>query len=164
MKEDNTNEKIRKYIIDNYKPHIPDIEQHVNKNKTKQINFNYLGDELIQGVVSTRYQRLLYTIIDVRNNSDPIAPESNTIIKSDNNYANETKRMVRILISKGWSYDEIAFEMERIYGMGTIARFVYFDNVRYREYVYLALFIGISGFSAYRLIKPVYKFIRKKLF
>jgi hypothetical protein len=157
-----TNENLRKYIIENYKDLIPDIEQHIYKKKTKQFNYAHIGREHIQKIRDMRYQRLVTTVVDIRNNADPVSPESNTIIKSDNNYSNETKRLIKILVSKGWSYDEIAFEMERIYGMGSIARIEYFDHVDYRQYIYLSVFMGIGIFAAYRLIRPVYSYIRKR--
>jgi hypothetical protein len=156
-----TNEKLRKFIIENYKENIPDIEQHIYRKKYKQMDYSGLSKQMLQKVFDIRYQRVISTVIDIRNNSDPISPESNTIIKSDNTYSNETKRMIKVLIAKGWTYDEIAFEMERIYGMGTIAKFEYFENVRYREYLILFLFSGIGLYFTYRLIRPGYRYFKK---
>jgi hypothetical protein len=144
------------YLIENYKNNIRYRKSHLQK-KNKQMN-----NELIHKPFSSRYQRLSFTIIDIRNNSDPITSESNTIIKSDNTYSNETKKLVKVLISKNWTYDEIAFEMERICRMGTITRFEYFESIDYKQFLILGLFMGLGLYCSYRMIKPVYKFIYKK--
>jgi hypothetical protein len=157
------NENIRKYIVDNYIDQIPDIEYHIYQRRDKRIDFSFLGMDSNINPIYTRYQNLVFTIIDIRNNSDPVSPESNTIIKSDNNYANETKRMVKVLLAKGWSYDEVAFEMERIYGQGIISRNGLFELNPIKEYLICATYLTISGYLFYRVSKPIIRFLYRRV-
>jgi hypothetical protein len=157
------NEEIRKYIIENYKDQIPDIENHIYHRRDKVADFSHIVNSAQVNPIFETYKNLVFSIIDIRNNSDPISPESNTIIKSDNNFANETKAMVKILLAKGWNYDDVAFEMERIYGQGIISRKGFFEKTPIKEYLICTTYITLFSYAGYRTFRPVFRFITNKL-
>jgi hypothetical protein len=165
------NEERRKYIIDNYKELIPDIEDYVlgRRNENKRHDYRYLYYDVKQNLFNQRYAVLASTLVDIRNNTDPVSPESNTIVKTDNKFSNETKKMVKMLLAKGWTVNEIIYEMEKVYGSGIVS----WDNKLQRQkYDSLKLFIssmpiwilGIFMFKIWQKRNLVYKYKKFNIF
>jgi hypothetical protein len=113
-------EEKRQYIIDNYKNLIPDIEQYIYERKNPNFDYSFLSNNLKEKNIQRRYADLANIIVDIRNNTAATNYYSNSINKTDNKYSNETKKLVKHLLSKGWSNNEIAYEIEKIYGSGSI--------------------------------------------
>ena len=113
-------EEKRQYIIDNYKDLIPDIEQYIYERKNPNFDYSFLSNNLKVQNVQRRYADLSNIIVDIRNNTAATNFYSNSINKTDNKYSNETKKLVKHLLGKGWSNNEIAYEIEKIYGSGSI--------------------------------------------
>jgi hypothetical protein len=113
-------EKRRKEIVDNYKHFMPDIEDHIYGRRNKKLDFSFLYHNHVKSSIETRFNELAKITIDIRNNTKPTTFYSNSISKTDNRFSNETKKMIKHLLAKGWTNNEIAYEMEKIYGSGSI--------------------------------------------
>jgi uncharacterized protein (UPF0305 family) len=148
-KETNTieNEERRQYIIDNYKEFIPDIEDYIYERKNPKFDYRFLSRKYKEERLQKRYNELSNIIVDIRNNTSATNYYSNSINKTDNRFSNETKKMVRHLLSKGWSNNEIAYEMEKIYGTGVVS---YYTGLEKEPTVGSILFYsGLKLFSIY---------------
>jgi len=113
-------ENRRNEIIENYKIFMPDIEDHVYGRRNKKLDFSFLYHNHVKSSIETRFNELSKITIDIRNNTKPTTFYSNSISKTDNRFSNETKKMIKHLLAKGWTNNEIAYEMEKIYGSGSI--------------------------------------------
>ena len=105
-------------IIANNKKHIPNIENFFLQKYV--VDMRKYTNYMTKSTFAAKYKAVAQSVVDIRNNSDPVSEDSNTVDKTDNKFSNETKKMIKILLSKGWSAEEIALEMERIYGSGSI--------------------------------------------
>src|SRR5690349_14664598 len=94
-------EKKRKEIIKNYKDLIPDIENYIYSKKTPTFDYKFLYREHKNKNTQQKYINLSRMIADIRNNTEPTSDLSNTIIKTDNKFSNETKKLVKHLLAKG---------------------------------------------------------------
>ncbi len=110
----------RKELIENYKEFMPDIEDFIYSGRRKKFDFSFLYYNFVKSDIERRFNELAKITIDIRNNTKPTTFYSNSISKTDNKLSNETKMMIKHLLAKGWTNNEIAYEMEKIYGSGSI--------------------------------------------
>lgn len=115
------NEIRRKYIVDNYQEYIPDIDNFINERKRGYYDYSMYAKEFKKKILQDKFNSLSAIVVDIRNNTSPTTYYSNSINKTDNRYSNETKKLVKHLLAKGWSNNEIAYEMEKIYGSGIVS-------------------------------------------
>jgi len=120
----NENEERRQYIIDNYNEFIPDIQEYIYERNYPKFDYRFLSKKYKEERLQKRYNELSNIIVDIRNNTSATNYYSNSINKTDNRFSNETKKIVRHLLSKGWSNNEIAFELEKVYGTGVISYYI----------------------------------------
>jgi len=111
----------RNYIINNYKEFIPDIEKYIYEKSNRNFDYTDIGHEYKRKIISEKFNVLSNIVVDIRNNTSPTTYYSNSISRTDNKYSNETKNMVKGLLAKGWSNNEVAYELEKIYGTGIIS-------------------------------------------
>lgn len=116
----NHKEFMRKEVMENYKELMPDIEDVIYSRQKKKFDYSFLYYNYLKTDIEKRFNELAKITIDIRNNTKPTTFYSNSISKTDNKFSNETKRMIKHLLAKGWSNNEIAYEMEKIYGSGSI--------------------------------------------
>jgi len=162
------NSNDRDELIDNYKEIIPDIKEYCEFKGKGKVNFNFINKDIKEGLVSDRIRKLFFSIVDIRNNNSPTSTESNSIVKTDNKYSNETKKYVRILLSKGLSSNEIGYEMINLYGYSALCSTIYQENVPVRDTCkYTFCLLCEAGFIFFSLKFTVKKLIflsRRKVF
>ena len=147
-------------IIDNYSDMIPDLRDYIEFKQKGLVNFNFINKEIREELISNRVKNLYFSIIDIRNNNSPTSIESNTIIKTDNKFSNETKRLVKTLVSKGISTNEIGYEMNYLYGNSTICSKKYQENIPTKD----VFKYGFTMFSEASIIFFSLKFLVKSTF
>jgi len=126
-KYDNKNE--RDELIENYKDIIPDIKEYCEFKAKGKVNFNFINKDIKESLISNRIRKLFFSIVDIRNNNSPTSTESNAIVKTDNKFSNETKKYVRILLSKGLTANEIGYDMINLYGYSALCSTMYQENI-----------------------------------
>jgi len=151
-RENDLKEIRRKEILSNYKDFMPDIEDNIYKRNNKKFDFSFFYYNYIKADIESRFNDLAKITIDIRNNTKPTTFYSNSISKTDNKLSNETKRMIKRLLAKGWTNNEIAYEMEKIYGSGTITYNSSLVNDTKRSYLSIALNI-FQVFLVYKIGK-----------
>ena len=102
------------------------------------------------------------SICDIRNNNAPVSDSSNTIKNSDNKYSNELKSSIKKMIALGYNYDQVVFELDKIYGTGILTTNKYFENKYHKEnyacYLFFYSFMAVNFGICYKL----YKFIKRR--
>ena len=158
------NENRRRYIIEKYKEYIPDIEDHVYSNRKPKFDFGFIAKEDRSKRILHRFNELSNIIVDIRNNTTATNYYSNSINKTDNKYSNETKKMVKHLLSKGWTNNEIAYEIEKVYGSGAITYYYGLEpEPTISSILAYSAFKLFYTYFCYRLGKGlVTKYIKKK--
>jgi hypothetical protein len=156
--------KREEFLID-YQDLIPDIRNYAAKKEKGQIDLSFLGKEIREEIISSRVRRLFFSIVDIRNNNSPTSLESNSIIKTDNKFSNETKKMVKILLSKGISNMDIGYEMSNIYGSSTICNRIYKEKIPFLDKIKygfcITLEISLAGLTFGLIGRRIYRFIKK---
>ena len=160
VKNSNTYSKREDYIKE-YQDLIPDIRNFADRKEKGQIDLSFLGKEIRDNMTSLRVRNLFFSIVDIRNNNSPTSTESNSIVKTDNKFSNETKKLVRTLLSKGLSNMEIGYEITNIYGSSAICSKMYHEKVPLIDklkhnfcMLFEFSFIGISfGLIGRRIVK-----------
>ncbi len=115
------NEQRRNYIIENYKEFIPDIESKIYEKQSGRFDYSLFCHEYKNKIITAKFNQISQIIIDIRNNTTPSTYYSNSISKTDNKFSNETKLLIRALLAKGWTNNQIAYEMEKVYGHGVVS-------------------------------------------
>lgn len=160
--ETNADEK-RQYIIDNYKDLIPDIEEYIYDRKNPKFDYSFLSNNMKETNIQRRYADLANIIVDVRNNTAATNFYSNSINKTDNKYSNETKKLVKLLLGKGWSNNEIAYEIEKIYGSGSITWHKTLEKEQTITSIFAKNLLKVScAFLTYKFGKSMIKKIKLK--
>lgn len=153
----------RKRIIENYKYYLPHIESFIFFQTNRNHKFSLLTDQLKELNNMDENLKLNKTIVDIRNNLEAVSPESNCVMKSDNKFSNETKNFIKILLRKGWSYNEIVHELERIYGSGILSTTEHIEKPFLHERIINGggLFLGtLIGFKlTFKCLKFLKRFI-----
>ncbi len=153
----------RQEIISNYKDYMPDIEDVIYERKNKKFDFSFFYANYIKADIESRFNDLAKITIDIRNNTKPTTFYSNSISKTDNKLSNETKKIIKRLLAKGWTNNEIAYEIEKIYGSGSITYNSSLVNDTKRSYLSIALNI-FQVFLVYKLGKYfLFRIKNKKL-
>jgi hypothetical protein len=121
---DKKHDDIRADIANNYRDLIPDIDRHIYGYLTPDFDYKFLSTEYSIKMNNERYNSLSKILLDIRNNTTPTSAYSNSISNTDNKFSNETKKMLKTLLSKGWTNNEIAYEMEKVYGSGAVLYYI----------------------------------------
>lgn len=146
----------RQNIIENYKNLIPDIEDFIYSKRNNMFNFDEYVEKIKSHLRIKRNRDLIQSIVDLRNNNDATTVDSNTLFQTDNKYSNEMKKMVKILTSKGYNYNEVVYEFEKIFGSGIITTTEFIEvhprNERFINFCINLSFLGFMFFG-FRKIK-----------
>lgn len=157
----------REEMIENYKDIIPDIKEYCEFKSKRKVDFNFINKDVKESIISNRIRKLFFSIVDIRNNNSPTSTESNAIIKTDNKFSNETKKYVRILLSKGLSTNEIGFEMINLYGYSAICSTIYQENVPIKDvFKYSFCLLSESAmilFSLQYILRKTIRLIRRRV-
>jgi hypothetical protein len=165
-----TPEERRRELIENYREFMPDIEDRVYSRQKVGSDFSSLYAEYRLKYLKVKFMDLSRCIIDIRNNSDVTSYDSNTVCKTDNKYSNETKKMIKILLSKGFNTNQTLYELEKVYGSGILTQqecleerplgqtLMIFGGYGFQLMVYTTLFYLVYG----RLKPSIFKFWKKK--
>jgi hypothetical protein len=158
------NEEKRRLIVENYKEFMPDIENVIygRRNENKVPDYSFLYRDFKNVIVQQKFNDLANVIVDIRNNTKPTTYYSNSISKSDNRLSNETKRMVKHLLAKGWSETEVAYEIEKIFGSGTVTYYGPLTNETKFSFTKVSLTI-LNLFLVYKIGKFIKIKYMKKL-
>lgn len=134
----------RNKVIEDYKFHLPNIQEFIYFQRNRSHKFAFLTDQIRELKNAENNFKLFKTIVDIRNNNEPTSPESNCIMKSDNKFSNELKNQISILTRKGWGYNDVVYEIERIYGSGILSSTEYFEKPNFHEYLvnYALILLG----------------------
>lgn len=156
-------ERGRLSIIEDYRKLIADIDNYVYERRTPKFDYKELYSDYKLSKMKADYNTLIRMIADIRNNETVVSAESNTLFNTDNKYSNETKRMIKHLLSKGWSVDEICYETEKIYGAGRISKPY---DLKFNSNYILALFLnysllGLTFGALWKMKRSLFKLIKK---
>jgi len=153
----------KKKIIDLYKKDIPYLEDilEISEQPPELEDYSYIGKSFLLRNKDITFKNFIYSVNDIRNNIAPVSDTSNTIKNSDNRYSNELKSIGKRLIHKGYSYDDIIFELDKIYGNGIVTSNKYFE----KDYKFQTNFCNLFFFSLTSITLgccyKIYKIIKK---
>jgi hypothetical protein len=151
----------RQKIIETYKFHLPHIESFIFFQTLRNHKFSVLTDQIKELNNMDESLKLNKTIIDIRNNLEAVSPESNCVLKSDNRYSNEIKSFIKILLRKGWSYDEVVHELERIYGTGILSTSEHFGNPHLHERIINGGVLFLGTLLGFKFTLKCLKFLKR---
>jgi len=164
IKELQTQHQMRRdKFIENYKFHLPFIQDFIYYPTKRNHKFSFLTDQLRDIDNIENSFKLFKTIVDIRNNNEPTSPESNCLMKSDNKFSNEMKNHISVLVRKGWRYNEVVYEIERIYGSGILSSTEYFEKPYFHEYMVNGGIILVGSLISLKLLLISFR-VMKKLF
>lgn len=162
------NDKRREYIINNYKHLIPDINDYVYERKNNVFDYRFLNRSFKEKEINNHYSDLAKVVVDIRNNVEPTGPESNTIYKTDNKFSNETKVLIKHLLSKGWRKQDVITELEKIYGGGIMTQDIIWEAPKLQLLIFysvniMAIYLAfkVGKFFYYRSYRSMNKFYKK---
>jgi hypothetical protein len=155
-------DNLRLNLANNYRDLIPDIDNHIYGYQNPDFDFRFLARDYSLIMNNKRFNDLSKIILDIRNNNTPTSAYSNSISNTDNKFSNETKKMCKLLLAKGWTNNEVAYELEKVYGSGAI---LYYKGIEpeptLSTYFYRFCFKIISFYGFYKFIRFTFKKIRK---
>ncbi len=157
------NEERRMRIIEYHKDDIPYLEDAIYKHRPfDRDDYKMMAAGFLQKQKQNDFRNLLTSINDIRNNTTPVSDVSNTIKNFDNKYSNEIKQKIKILLDKGYSYNETVFELEKVYGTGMLTTKSFVEKKPFWETFFVRGFLYSIVFLNAGVVYKLFKLIKKR--